>query len=202
MAVNFERVYATLRECLEREYRVEDLKPLARMLCDVAPKRKDDLVKAVCAAIGGEGLKKAFAMLHPVQQSAVAEMVHSYCGSFEGGRFSAKYGGTARQSLSDLNKKKESPWSLFLCNGIMPNDLRSRLAEFVPKPKGDELLYLSRYDGLWYFRINPLGAFCLGLSERYDAVAEKPLPCLKGLPLRPATPVPAPRRCGFDSHDG
>lgn len=63
MTVNLERVCETLRECLEREYRVEYLKPLARMLGDVAPTRKDDLVKAVCAAVSGEGLKKAFAEL-------------------------------------------------------------------------------------------------------------------------------------------
>lgn len=29
----------------------------------------------------------------------------------------------------------------------------------------DELDYLSRYDGLQYFRLNPLGAYCLGLAE-------------------------------------
>lgn len=31
----------------------------------------------------------------------------------------------------------------------------------------DELTFLSRYDGLLYFRINPLGAYCLGLAESY-----------------------------------
>lgn len=29
--------------------------------------------------------------------------------------------------------------------------------------------FLSRYDGLQYFRINPLGAFCLGITETYNA---------------------------------
>jgi len=32
----------------------------------------------------------------------------------------------------------------------------------------DELVYLSRYDGLLYLRLNPLGAYCLGLSEDYE----------------------------------
>jgi hypothetical protein len=32
----------------------------------------------------------------------------------------------------------------------------------------DGLSFLSRYDGLLWFRLNPLGAFCLGLAERYE----------------------------------
>ena len=32
----------------------------------------------------------------------------------------------------------------------------------------DELDYLSRYDGLWHFRLNALGAYCLGLADQYQ----------------------------------
>lgn len=31
----------------------------------------------------------------------------------------------------------------------------------------DELAFLSQYDGLLYFRLNPLGAYCLGLTDNY-----------------------------------
>jgi hypothetical protein len=31
----------------------------------------------------------------------------------------------------------------------------------------DDLAFLSRYDGLLYFRLNPLGAYCLGISSQY-----------------------------------
>jgi hypothetical protein len=31
----------------------------------------------------------------------------------------------------------------------------------------DELQFLSRYDGLLYFRLNPLGAYCMGLTDHY-----------------------------------
>jgi hypothetical protein len=31
----------------------------------------------------------------------------------------------------------------------------------------DDLGFLSRYDGLLYFRLNPLGAYCLGLTDHY-----------------------------------
>ncbi|MGG7055189.1 hypothetical protein [Nitrosomonas sp. ANs5] len=33
----------------------------------------------------------------------------------------------------------------------------------------DDLSFLSRYDGLLAFRLNPLGAFCLGLADTYTA---------------------------------
>ncbi len=32
----------------------------------------------------------------------------------------------------------------------------------------DDLDFLSRYDGLLYFRLNPLGAYCLGLTDDYQ----------------------------------
>jgi hypothetical protein len=32
----------------------------------------------------------------------------------------------------------------------------------------DDLNFLSRYDGLIYFRLNPLGAYCLGLTDDYQ----------------------------------
>lgn len=32
----------------------------------------------------------------------------------------------------------------------------------------DDMAYLSRYDGLTHFRLTPLGAYCLGLSEAYQ----------------------------------
>ena len=35
-------------------------------------------------------------------------------------------------------------------------------------PGSDELAFLSRYDGLHCFRLNALGAYCLGLTDRYE----------------------------------
>jgi hypothetical protein len=45
-----------------------------------------------------------------------------------------------------------------------------------------DLEYLSRYDGLKYFRLNPLGAYVLGLSDGYDPPAFEPRPVLTVLP--------------------
>jgi hypothetical protein len=46
----------------------------------------------------------------------------------------------------------------------------------------DDLSCLSRYDGLVYFRINALGAWCLDLAENYEAAAVPCEPLLKVLP--------------------
>lgn len=43
----------------------------------------------------------------------------------------------------------------------------------------DDLDYLSRYDGLMFFRINPLGAYCLGLTDTYEATPIASRPALR-----------------------
>lgn len=40
--------------------------------------------------------------------------------------------------------------------------------DFTELPGSDELDWLSRHDGLQYFRLNPLGAFCLELADTHD----------------------------------
>jgi hypothetical protein len=46
----------------------------------------------------------------------------------------------------------------------------------------DDLDFLSRYDGLLYFRLNPLGAYCLGLVEEYKPSAVSARASLTVLP--------------------
>ena len=41
---------------------------------------------------------------------------------------------------------------------------------------------MSRYDGLHYFRVNPLGAFCLGMTETYEPSIPQTLTSLTVLP--------------------
>ena len=43
--------------------------------------------------------------------------------------------------------------------------------DFTDNWGADELAYLSRYDGLKYFRLNPLGAYCLGQVDEYEPKA-------------------------------
>jgi hypothetical protein len=46
----------------------------------------------------------------------------------------------------------------------------------------DELPFFSRYDGLVFFRITALGAFCLGISREYERVPVEVKPVLRVLP--------------------
>ena len=46
----------------------------------------------------------------------------------------------------------------------------------------DDLAFLSRYDGLHYFRITPLGAYCLGLTEHYTPAVPEQRALLRILP--------------------
>ncbi len=49
----------------------------------------------------------------------------------------------------------------------------------------EDLEYLSQYDGLKYFRITPLGAYCLGMAETYSPGVQRPRrPAFKVLPNR------------------
>ena len=58
----------------------------------------------------------------------------------------------------------------------------------------DDLSFLSRYDGLLYFRITPLGAWCLGMAEIYEPRQVEEEPLLRVLPnydivaLKPLAP--------------
>ena len=46
----------------------------------------------------------------------------------------------------------------------------------------DELVYFSRYDGLMYFRITHLGAYCLGAESTYQPAPVEVRPVLRVLP--------------------
>jgi hypothetical protein len=46
----------------------------------------------------------------------------------------------------------------------------------------DDLVYFSRYDGLMYFRLTPLGAYCLGIGSAYQPAPVEIRPVLRVLP--------------------
>lgn len=48
------------------------------------------------------------------------------------------------------------------------SDPRGARKDFYNVWGTDELEFLSRYDGFQYFRLNHLGAFCLGMTETYE----------------------------------
>jgi hypothetical protein len=54
--------------------------------------------------------------------------------------------------------------------------------DFRDRWGSDDLSALSRYDGLMYLRLNPLGAWCLGLTKHYEPEAAAVEAVLKVLP--------------------
>lgn len=62
----------------------------------------------------------------------------------------------------------------------------------------DDFTCLSRYDGLKYFRITALGAYCLGIAEEYAHQPQQPRPVFRILPTRDIIIQDAP---GFSSAD-
>ena len=67
----------------------------------------------------------------------------------------------------------------------------------------DELLYLSRYDGLHYFRLNPLGAYCLGIADTYapsTPTARAALSIYPNLSIQAAAPLSPEERTLLETY--
>ncbi len=67
----------------------------------------------------------------------------------------------------------------------------------------DELEFLSRYDGLQYFRLNPLGAYCLGVADTYEPsapCAQAALTVFPGLWLQAGGPLLPDERLLLDTY--
>ena len=56
--------------------------------------------------------------------------------------------------------------------------------DFRDIPGGDTVDHLSRYDGLRFFRITRLGAYCLGMETKYEEPPHLVCPVLRVLPNR------------------
>jgi hypothetical protein len=57
-------------------------------------------------------------------------------------------------------------------------------SDFRDQWGADDLIFLSRYDGLRYFRLTPLGAFILGRADQYESRKEELTVSLTVLPNR------------------
>ncbi len=122
---------------------VDQLKKLLIFLpTNEYPKRKADIIELLVKYMQGDWLKKLWASLDPLQQAAIAEVVHSELNYHQKEQFVAKYGqapnwGTGRESY--IYEFKPSQLHLFLPGRFMPEDLKKRLKTFVPKPIGVQL---------------------------------------------------------------
>ena len=138
---------STLRMTLDRRT-VDELKRLVALLPGVKLKapRKLELIRALERALLGGEIVGFWAQLNPLDQSAVAEVIHSDDGTFDRGAFHAKYGALPVIEIKEENRWYKTPTllGLFLHPTMwggrsVPHDLREKLLAFVPQPVASTL---------------------------------------------------------------
>jgi hypothetical protein len=138
---------SSLRATLDR-HNVDELKRLVALLPGVTMKapRKGELVGALERFLLGGGAVRLWTQLKALEQSAVAEAVHSDGGTFDAGAFQAKYGALPVFELKEENRWYKNPTLLCLLIHPMalggrsvPDDLREKLRAFVPEPAATKL---------------------------------------------------------------
>jgi hypothetical protein len=129
---------ATLDGCT-----VDELKKLVALLPGVTMKapRKEELIAALERSLLGDGVVQLWTQLKPLEQSAVAEAVHSPDGVFDAGAFQAKYVALPLFHAEAKNHWQRAPTLLGLFiypqaqgGRSIPDDLRDKLRSFVPRP--------------------------------------------------------------------
>ena len=82
-------------------------------------------------------------------------------------------------------------------------DPRGAREDYTHMWGADDLEFLSRYDGLQYLRLNPLGAYCLGLADAYEPSApatRAALTVFPGLWLQAGAPLSPEERLLLDTY--
>ena len=135
--------FATLEEALN-SYRVQELKELAGLVMHKPPTRHGELVTAIREAMAGDGLRKLWDRLSPLDRDAVSEALHSPEGCLDREQFIAKYGKAPGLLVPDSSgaggKTRLSLLALFIHDGVwIPRDLQARLRAFVPEPRPVEI---------------------------------------------------------------
>jgi hypothetical protein len=103
---------SSLRTILDG-HNVDDLKRLVALLPGVKMKapRKGELIGALERFLLGGGAVQLWTQLKALEQSAVAEAVHSEDGTFDAGAFHAKYGALPVFEIEEKNRwQKLPPW--------------------------------------------------------------------------------------------
>jgi hypothetical protein len=116
----------------------DDLKRLAALTGEKPPSRKDDIAALLIKYLAGDRLRSVWDILDDLQRAAVSEVVHSPSGYFEAGLFRAKYGRDPNWGSGDAYNRARKPSALcfFFPGGrAMPEDIKTRLSAFVPKPR-------------------------------------------------------------------
>jgi len=140
----------TLQAALER-MNADDLKKLAKHTRQKVPTRKADIAAVIMRYLEGEGLQMVWQCLDELQQAAVAEVVHSNSTLFQADQFQAKYGRHPNWGHADTYGYRHIPSLLgFFFYGMeMPDDLKARLAAFVPKPAPAKIKTLAEVPAVY-----------------------------------------------------
>ncbi len=135
----------TLEVALIEHMNADDLKKLGKHTNQKVPTRKADIAAVIKRHLDGESLKAVWLGLDDLQRAAVAEVVHSSSTRFLADRFAAKYGHSPDWGAADKYgyRRNPSPLAFFFYGGVMPDDLKARLATFVPKPAAAKVKTLS-----------------------------------------------------------
>jgi len=137
----------TLEVALSECMTAEDLRKLAALTREKLPTRKGDLAAVILRHLEGERLRSVWQALDDLQRAAVAEVVHSGSTRFFADRFDAKYGRAPNWRAPDGRGDRQIASSLgffFYGNGVMPADLKDRLAAFVPPPAEARIMTLDQ----------------------------------------------------------
>ena len=132
----------TLALALAEYLRADELKKLAQLTGTRLPTRKAELARHVVRHLEGEGLQLVWRSMDKLQQAAVAEVVHSDGTKLHPERFKAKYGNTPDWGSMNVYARDEAPSPLrffFFGHAVMPDDLKTRLKAFVPRPAKAEI---------------------------------------------------------------
>jgi hypothetical protein len=136
-----------LRMTLDRR-NVDELKKLAALLPGLTTKapRKGEIIGALEGFLLGDGAVQLWTQLKTLEQSAIAEAVHSDDGTFDEVAFHAKYGALPVFEIEEKYRWHKNPTrlSLFIHPKLpsgrsVPEDLREKLRAFVPKPAASKL---------------------------------------------------------------
>jgi len=113
--------------------------------------RKGELIEALIRFLLGDGIVQVWPQLKTLEQSAVAEAVHSEDGNFDAGAFHAKYGALPVFEIERKNRWDKEPTLLGLfilpkASGgrSIPDDLREKLRGFVRRPAAPKLSTLEQ----------------------------------------------------------
>ena len=151
---NFQLPPATVSDAL-MHINADELRPTLPLLPipKPYPTRKAEMILAIAGHLSGPRLQALWGRLDKTQQLAVRETLHDPERAFDADRFRARYG-KLPSGYKSPGYRKSSLLRLFLYPMVryssptaIPQDLRKRLLEFVPKPPEATLATIDELPG-------------------------------------------------------